>query len=112
MLIQYLDPSSPTMRLETLLLVTIIIALSNRALAIEISMFDGADCGGNNKGTATGLTTGECLTLGLQSIKSVSYTDVPNQIQLFVSGGDHDACSNGPQMTFGGGSGCASAPDR
>lgn len=99
------------MQLGPSLLTAIIVAFSSRVMATEITMYDGADCMGNNHGTASGLITGECLTLGPLSMKSARYQDVPSQIQFFVSGGNHDACSNGPSQTGASGSGCITAPD-
>ncbi|KAJ7642355.1 hypothetical protein DFH06DRAFT_1334232 [Mycena polygramma] len=62
------------------------------------------------KGESFNVPAGECFTLGGGSTKSISYSGVPNSISFFISGGGHDACTNGAQLTRGGGSGCATAP--
>ncbi|KAF9471497.1 hypothetical protein BDN70DRAFT_926123 [Pholiota conissans] len=86
-----------------------LLAFASQAMSFSITGFVGADCTGSTTNTVTG-SSGECVTAGGGSVKSISYSGVPNQIQFFISGGQHDNCSNGATLTLGGGSGCATAP--
>ncbi|KAF5310065.1 hypothetical protein D9619_010317 [Psilocybe cf. subviscida] len=111
MLIRCLDRApGPAMQLKGFLLAAAIVFFSTGATAVDITLFDGANCGGGSPGTSS-IGTNTCLTLATCSTKSVSYNGVPNQIQFFISGGGHDRCSNGPSLVLGPGSGCATAPD-
>ncbi|KAF9471496.1 hypothetical protein BDN70DRAFT_901309 [Pholiota conissans] len=84
-------------------------AAASQAMAATITGFVGADCTGSTTNTVTG-SAGECVTAGGGSVRSIKYSGVPNQIKFFISGGGHDNCSNGSQLTRGSGSGCANAP--
>ncbi|KAF7311372.1 Membrane metallo-endopeptidase-like 1 [Mycena kentingensis (nom. inval.)] len=75
-----------------------------------IEWYDGADCTGKLIGTSEDAAAGMCIWLtGGGSVRSIKYADVPNELHLFQSGGDHDACTNGFQGSEQG-SGCSTAP--
>ena len=88
---------------------TALLASASLVMSATITSFAGADCTGSVE-TENTVGANTCLTLGSSSAKSISYSGVPSEIQFFVSGGQHDSCTNGPQLTLGGGSGCATAP--
>ena len=98
------------MQFNVVFIATTLLASASLAMSATIIGFDGANCDGNQVFN-NGASSGECLTLGGGSVKSISYSGVPSQIQFYVSGGGHDSCTNGDQLTLGGGSGCATAPD-
>jgi hypothetical protein len=83
------------------------------AMAADFVWFDGAGCAGNVVARSPGVNPGVCvwLTNGGSS-KSISYSGVPSGhvANFFISGGQHDRCTNGPSITVGPGSGCATAP--
>ena len=87
-----------------------LLSSASLAMSATVTGFAGADCSGSVEFGPVGVSTNECLTLGGGSVKSISYSGVPSQIQFFESGGQHDSCTNGPQLVRGGGSGCANAP--
>ncbi|KAF9471578.1 hypothetical protein BDN70DRAFT_901239 [Pholiota conissans] len=97
------------MKFNAVFIISALLTATSQAMAFSMTGFVGADCTGSTTNTFTG-SSAECVTAGSGSIKSFSFSGVPNQIQFFVSGGQHDNCSNGPQLTLGGGSGCATAP--
>ncbi|KAF9477081.1 hypothetical protein BDN70DRAFT_934501 [Pholiota conissans] len=86
-----------------------LLASASMAMSATIVGFAGADCTGAQV-FSSGASSRECLTLGSASVKSISYSGVPSSIQFYVSGGGHDACTNGSSLTRGAGSGCATAP--
>ncbi|KAF9474719.1 hypothetical protein BDN70DRAFT_936433 [Pholiota conissans] len=86
------------------------LAAASQAMAATVAGFAGADCTGAQV-FSSGASARECLTLKQNSVKSIKYSGVPNQIKFFISGGGHDSCTNGSQLTRGSGSGCATAPD-
>ncbi|KAJ7156398.1 hypothetical protein C8R46DRAFT_1226622 [Mycena filopes] len=80
------------------------------ALAGDLTFFAGADCTGPVVGVATNVPVEECIFVANGgSAKSISYSGVPDGIEFFNSGGGNDECTNGPSLTLGGGSGCATA---
>ena len=85
------------------------VALVTAANAATVTFFTGAGCTGSVVGSLSA-GSGECvfITNG-GSGRSVSFSDVPHQIQFFESGGAHDECTNGFQATASG-SGCSTAP--
>ena len=85
------------------------LAAASQVMAATVTGFAGADCTGSNVASGSG-GAGTCLTLGSSSVKSIRYSGVPNQIKFYISGGGHDSCTNGAQLTRGSGSGCATAP--
>ena len=97
------------MQFNVVFIVTTFIASASLAMSATVIGFDGASCDGS-KVFSSAVPSRECLTLGSGSVKSIKFSGVPSQIQFFVSGGAHDSCSNGDQLTLGGGSGCATAP--
>jgi hypothetical protein len=98
------------MQLNFVFIATALLASASLGMSQVVTGFDGADCTGT-QGESFPLSAPVCFTLGGGSTKSISYSGVPNQIQFFVSGGQHDSCTNGAQLTLGGGSGCGTAPD-
>ncbi|KAF7368029.1 Membrane metallo-endopeptidase-like 1 [Mycena sanguinolenta] len=80
-------------------------------LGADFVWFAGADCTGSVIATSPGVVPNECvwLTNG-GSAKSISYSGVTDHAYFYESGGQHDICSNGPTITTGGGSGCATGP--
>ncbi|KAJ7614267.1 hypothetical protein DFH06DRAFT_1238098 [Mycena polygramma] len=97
------------MQFNVAFITSALLASASLALSATVTGFDGADCSGT-QGESFDVSAGECFTLGGASTKSISYSGVPNSISFFISGGGHDACTNGAQLTQGGGSGCATAP--
>jgi hypothetical protein len=80
------------------------------AMSATLQWFDGADCTGSNIATSDNAQTVSCIWLtNGGSARSISYSGT-NSIQFYISGGGHDQCSNGSQLTLSG-SGCATAPD-
>ncbi|KIM47272.1 hypothetical protein M413DRAFT_23495 [Hebeloma cylindrosporum] len=98
------------MQFNVVFIASALIASASLAMSATITGFAGADCTGT-QGQSFDVPSGECFTLGGSSTKSISYSGVPSQIQFYVSGGQHDACTNGASSVLGGGSGCATAPD-
>ena len=98
------------MQLNIVFIATALLASASLAMSATITGFAGADCSGT-QGESFNLSPPVCFSLGGGSTRSVSYSGVPDQIQFFISGGGHDSCTNGSQLTLGGGSGCATAPD-
>ncbi|PPR04983.1 hypothetical protein CVT24_010447 [Panaeolus cyanescens] len=80
------------------------------AIAASAQWFTGAGCTGALIGTSDNIQDGSCwfLTNG-GSARSISFSGV-SSIEFFISGGQHDVCSNGSQLTLSG-SGCSTAPD-
>ncbi|KAJ7440996.1 hypothetical protein B0H11DRAFT_2204877 [Mycena galericulata] len=97
------------MQFNVVFIATALLGFASLAMSAEVTGFDGADCTGSVV-FSSGVSSNECLTLGSGSVKSMSYSGVPSKIEFFESGGQHDACTNGAQATFGGGSGCSTAP--
>ncbi|KAJ7670610.1 hypothetical protein DFH06DRAFT_1178601 [Mycena polygramma] len=97
------------MQFNVVFIATALLASASLAMSATITGFAGADCTGT-QGESFNVPAGECFTLGGGSTKSISYSGVPSQIQFYISGGGHDACTNGASLTLGGGSGCATAP--
>ncbi|PPQ72395.1 hypothetical protein CVT24_002080 [Panaeolus cyanescens] len=80
------------------------------AMAATAQWFAGADCTGALVGTSNNAQTVSCIWLtNGGSVRSIRYSDT-SSIQFFISGGQHDRCANGSQLTRSG-SGCATAPD-
>ena len=101
------------MQLNAALLATVLLACASSVMSAEITFFEGADCTGSIIG-GTGISVGTNVCAFLTnggSGKSIGYSGVPNQIQFFLSGGGHDKCTNGAELTLGSGSGCGTAPD-
>ncbi|PPQ64969.1 hypothetical protein CVT24_008157 [Panaeolus cyanescens] len=79
------------------------------AMAATAQWFAGADCTGSLIATSNNAQGAGCIWLtNGGSAKSIRYTDT-RSIRFFISGGAHDVCSNGSQLTRSG-SGCATAP--
>ncbi|KDR83301.1 hypothetical protein GALMADRAFT_1349721 [Galerina marginata CBS 339.88] len=91
------------------LLATALLASASLAMSATITGFAGADCTGT-QGQSFNVPSRECFSLGGGSTKSIRYSGVPSEIEFYISGGGHDSCTNGAQLTLGGGSGCATAP--
>ena len=86
-----------------------ILASASVAMSATIQGFSGAGCTGTAD-QVINVASGVCFTYGSRSFKSIRYTGVPSQIRFYISGGGHDACTNGAALTLGGGSGCSTAP--
>ena len=98
------------MQFNAIFLGTALLASASLVMSSTIITFAGADCTGTIETENFNVGSNVCLTDGSNSVKSISYSGVGSEIQFFVSGGGHDNCSNGPSLTLGGGSGCATAP--
>ncbi|KJA17394.1 hypothetical protein HYPSUDRAFT_57738 [Hypholoma sublateritium FD-334 SS-4] len=98
------------MQFNVAFIATSLFASASLAMSATVTGFTGAGCTGD-VGESFDIPTGFCFTLGHGSVKSISYSGVPNEIQFFVSGGGHDSCTNGASFALGGGSGCGTAPD-
>jgi len=96
------------MKFNVVFITTALLASGSLVMSARIDFFAGANCtsqvGGKNA------VSGTCLTLGSGSVRSVGYSDVPNRIDFYISGGGHDSCTNGANTSLGGGSGCLNAP--
>ncbi|KAF7343675.1 hypothetical protein MSAN_01947300 [Mycena sanguinolenta] len=97
------------MQFSVVFVATALVTSASLAMSATITGFAGADCTGSVV-FSNGASSGECLTLGGGSVKSVSYSGVPSEIEFFISGGGHDSCTNGAELVRGGGSGCGTAP--
>ncbi|KAF8883651.1 hypothetical protein CPB84DRAFT_1750632 [Gymnopilus junonius] len=98
------------MQFNVVFVATALLASASLAMSATITLFSGAGCSGSSGGSF-GVPSGECLSLGGGSTKSIRYSDVPSAIEFFISGGGHDSCTNGAGLVLGGGSGCGTAPD-
>ena len=101
------------MQLNIAFIATAILASASLALSATVTAFDGADCTGTQgKSFTTTIIFSPpiCFSLEGGSAKSFSYSGVTNEIEFFISGGGHDFCTNGSQLTLGSGAGCATAP--
>jgi len=98
------------MQLNVVFIATAVLASASLGMSqTTVTLFDGADCTGNESNF--NLQTPFCLSLGTGSTKSIAYTNVVNDIEFFVNDDNHNSCTNGPQTIFGSGSGCGTAPD-
>jgi hypothetical protein len=98
------------MQFNVVFITTALLTSASLAMLATITGFAGADCSGAVS-FRNGASSGECLTLGGSSVKSISYSDVPNEIEFFVSDGGHNSCTNGASLVQGGGSGCETVPE-
>ncbi|PPQ72394.1 hypothetical protein CVT24_002079 [Panaeolus cyanescens] len=97
------------MQFNLFALLTTALISASPALAASAQWFSGADCTGSLIGTSNNIQGAGCVFLANGgSAKSISYSGTQS-IQFFISGGQHDVCSNGSQLTRSG-SGCATAP--
>ncbi|KDR81323.1 hypothetical protein GALMADRAFT_208082 [Galerina marginata CBS 339.88] len=92
------------MQFKVVFLSTALLAFSSLALSATITGFGGAACTGPAD-LSNALTVDECLIFGNHSQKSLSYSGVTNEIKFYIFGN----CTY-PNLVFGGGSGCATAP--
>ncbi|PPQ97488.1 hypothetical protein CVT26_002717 [Gymnopilus dilepis] len=97
------------MQFNVVFIATALLASASLALSATVTLFAGAGCTGAQEGSFN-VPSGECLSLGSGSVKSMGYSGVPSEIEFFISGGGHDSCTNGAQLVLGGGSGCGTAP--
>jgi hypothetical protein len=98
------------MQLNVVFIATALLASASLAMSAVVTGFAGADCTGT-QGESFTLSPPICFSLGGGSTKSIGYSGVPNSIQFYESGGGHDSCTHGSQLTLGAGSGCGTAPD-
>ncbi|PPQ73854.1 hypothetical protein CVT24_012244 [Panaeolus cyanescens] len=79
-------------------------------MAATAQWFAGADCTGTLLATSNNAQGAGCIFLtGGVTAKSIRFTNA-NLIRFFISGGQHDNCSNGPHVVLSTGSGCETAP--
>jgi len=97
------------MQFNVVFITTAVLASASLVMSARINFFAGANCTSQVGGKDAG--TGTCLTLGSGSVRSVGYSDVPNRIDFYISGGGHDSCTNGATTSCEDGSGCLTAPD-
>lgn len=97
------------MQFKSTVICAAVLACTSAVNAASVTLFAGASCTGSTEGTFS-VPSGECLSFGSGSVKSISYSGVPKSIAFYVSGGGHDSCTNGSSLTRGAGSGCATAP--
>ncbi|KAF9055550.1 hypothetical protein BJ165DRAFT_1427072 [Panaeolus papilionaceus] len=89
--------------------ITAALVSASPAMAATVQWFAGADCTGALIGTSNNAQNGACIWLtNGGSVRSIGYSGT-SSIQFFISGGQHDRCTNGSQLTRSG-SGCATAP--
>jgi len=96
------------MQFNVVFIATALLISAAPALSVGITFFEGAGCTGGVIFSGN-FPDNECVSLGGNSAKSVGYSGVPSVINFFESGGAHDSCTNGAQLTLGGGSGCGTA---
>ncbi|KAJ6465286.1 hypothetical protein C8R45DRAFT_939505 [Mycena sanguinolenta] len=97
------------MQFNVVFIATALIASASLAMSATVTGWSGAGCTGS-AGESFSVPSGECFTLGGGSAKSISYSGVPSEIEFYISGGGHDACTNGASLVLGSGSGCGTAP--
>ena len=102
------------MQLNVVFIATALLASASLAISVTVpvpvvTVFDGANCTG--KGVILPLVLPDvCFGLGADTKRSIGYSNIPNEIQFFVSNGV-SPCTNPPQLIRNDGSGCATAPD-
>ncbi|KAJ7480793.1 hypothetical protein FB451DRAFT_1365190 [Mycena latifolia] len=98
------------MQFNVVFIATVLLASAAPALSATITAFAGAGCTGSIIPLNSTAVAGSCIIFTNPVLpKSIGYSGV-QQISFFESGGAHDACSHGPFLILGGGSGCATAP--
>ncbi|KAF8219856.1 hypothetical protein L208DRAFT_1417580 [Tricholoma matsutake] len=98
------------MQFKFAFITTALLVSASPAMSATVQWFAGADCTGSVIFTSNNAETASCIYFpDVSSARSISYSGTKS-IQFFISGGGHDACSNGSQLTRSG-SGCATAPD-
>jgi hypothetical protein len=98
------------MQFKFAFITTALLVSASPAMSATLQWFDGAGCTGSVIATSYNAGGGECIWLtNGGSARSISYSGT-NSIQFFISGGGHDICSNGSQLTSSG-SGCSTAPN-
>ncbi|KAJ7627385.1 hypothetical protein FB45DRAFT_1029730 [Roridomyces roridus] len=89
-----------------------VLVAASPVLGANFVWFSGAGCTGSVVASESNVPANDCVGLANGgSAKSISYSGVPNTVEFFKSGGGNDFCTNGAALTFGGGSGCATAPN-
>ena len=102
------------MQLNVVFIATALLASASLAISVTVPVpvvtaFDGANC--NGKGVILPLVLPDvCFGFGADTKRSIGYSNIPSEIQFFVSGG-LSPCTNPPQLIRNDGSGCATAPD-
>ena len=93
--------------IATALFVSAFPAMSESA---TVQFFAGADCTGTLIGTINNAQQDSCVFVkNGGSGRSVGFSGT-NTIQFYESGGGHDNCTHGSQLTLSG-SGCSNAPN-
>ncbi|KAF8221322.1 hypothetical protein L208DRAFT_1415248 [Tricholoma matsutake] len=98
------------MQFKFAFITTALLVSASPVMSATLQWFFGADCTGSVMATSNNAETVACIfSTNGGSARSISYSGT-NSIRFFISGGRHDRCSNGSQLTRCG-SGCATAPD-
>ncbi|KAF8344440.1 hypothetical protein F5887DRAFT_971201 [Amanita rubescens] len=98
------------MQFKFAFITTALVVSASPAMSATLQWFSGSGCSGSLIATSDNAQSVSCIWLtNGGSARSISYSGT-NSIQFFISGGGHDQCSNGSQLTLGG-SGCSTAPD-
>ena len=98
------------MQFKLAFVATALLISASPAMSATVQFWAGAGCTGTLIGTMDNAQDDSCIwvTSG-GSGRSVGYSGT-NTIQFYISGGGHDDCTNGSQLTLSG-SGCSTAPD-
>ncbi|KAJ7620396.1 hypothetical protein FB45DRAFT_930119 [Roridomyces roridus] len=100
------------MQLNIALIASAVLMAASPVLGANFVWFSGGGCTGSVVSTNDNVPTLDCIGLANGgSAKSISYSGVPSFVDFYKSGGGNDFCTNGATLSFGGGSGCATAPD-
>ncbi|KAK7464995.1 hypothetical protein VKT23_006204 [Stygiomarasmius scandens] len=93
-----------------------LLASASPAMSATLKWFAGAGCTGTVIATSNGASSNQCISVTelvgssvTAPVKSIQYSGVPKDISFYISGGQHDDCTNGSSLTRQG-SGCATAP--
>ena len=90
------------MHFNIVVITSTLLASASLAVSATVTGFTGANCTTPQDHTYT-VGPPICFAYGCASWRSIRYTGVPNNIELYVSGGPHDSCTNGPSLVLGGG---------
>ncbi|KAF8879525.1 hypothetical protein CPB84DRAFT_1793261 [Gymnopilus junonius] len=94
---------------QVVFITTALLAFTSLAMSAPITLFTGPNCTSATLGNFTEPLQ-ECFIFEGNSTESASHSGVPNTIELFISGGGNEFCTNGPALLLNGPSGCATAP--
>lgn len=97
------------MQFSVFFFATALVASASLAMSATVTAFSGASCTGAAGPSFQG-PPGGCFSLGNGSTQSFGYSGVTDHINFYISGGGHNDCTNGANLTRGAGSGCGTAP--